>query len=258
MSAELKNTIRDEGLESLGRYYGSYRGIVVSNEDTKFLGRLKVSVPAISGDEAIEEWAWPKGMFAGKDIGFFAVPNPKDAVWVSFENGDPSHPIWEYGWWAENQMPQAANNNNGKPTNKVFQTTSGHRIEVDDKDNDEAIRITEMNGNKITMDKNGIVMEDKFGHKIIMKSGSISLEKNGDAISLGTEGGSAEPAVLGIKNETVLTKIAASLQVIQTAFSSAADSMSVPITALATAAAAIQVPSGGEITQTKSQKVTLD
>lgn len=266
MSAELKQTIREDGMEALGRYYGCYRGIVHSNEDDEFLGRLQVIVPAVTGDEVIEEWAWPKGIYAGKDIGFFAVPNPKDGVWVSFENGDPRFPIWEYGWWAKDQVPSAAKNNGKKPTNQVFQTTSGHRMEFDDKQGEEAIRFVEKNGNKTTMDKDGIIIEDKFGHKIVMKNGFVSVVRNNDKISLGADGGSAEPAVLGDKNEAVLKKLADSIKTIIQAFASAsvtpmdggATFKAALIAATTATLSDVITISATEATQTKSQKVSLD
>lgn len=259
---DLDEIIKEDGLEGLNRYYACYRGIVSDNEDPDFLGRLKVIVPSITGDEAIDTWAWPKGIFAGKDIGFFAVPNPKDGVWVSFENGDPRYPIWEYGWWAKNQVPSAANNNNGKPTNQVLQTTSGHRIEMDDKQGSEAIRITDKEANKIIMDKNGVIIEDKHGHQIVMKNGSWSVKSN-DKVSLGTDGGSAEPALLGNKTEDVFNDIDSAIDALIIFATSASAATIEP--ALAPAASALNTSLAqakaslvSHIALIKSQKVTLD
>ncbi len=160
------------------KYYGCYKGFVFSNEDPEFLLRLRVEVPQIYGDESPDIWALPKGVFCGANIGFVAVPNKADPIWVSFEGGDTRFPIWEYGWFARGDMPTAANNNNGKPTNTVLQTTSGHRIELDDKAGSEVIRIT-----------------DKFGNIIEMNSNGIS--QVADKISQGSLNNSAEKAVLG-------------------------------------------------------------
>lgn len=160
------------------RFYGCYKGFVFSNEDPEFLMRLRVEVPQIYGEESPEIWALPKGIFCGANIGFVAVPNKADPIWVSFEGGDPRFPIWEYGWFARGDMPAAANNNNGKPTNTVLQTTSGHRIELDDKQDEEVIRIT-----------------DKHGNILEMNSKGISQVTN--KISLGSLNNSAEKAVLG-------------------------------------------------------------
>ena len=40
------------------KYYGFYRGVVVDNNDPKNLGRLKMVVPQVSG-ENVTDWAWP-------------------------------------------------------------------------------------------------------------------------------------------------------------------------------------------------------
>jgi uncharacterized protein involved in type VI secretion and phage assembly len=179
---------RQEGLEGQGMFYGIYRGFVADNEDPEFLGRLKLKVPQIYGeDEVPDYWAWSKGIYAGNQVGFFAIPNIDDGVWVSFENGDPNYPVWEYGWWGENEVPTAAKNNGNKPTNNVWQTKSGNRIEMDDKDG--IIRLTNKTGHIIEMNDNSV--------SVIAKSGKRK-------ISLGTLDGSAEPAVLGDTLETFL------------------------------------------------------
>ena len=64
----LKNIIY-RGLESLGRYYSSYGGFVVDNNDPDYCGRLKLKVPEIYGDDIMDYWAWPKGFYSGKGYG---------------------------------------------------------------------------------------------------------------------------------------------------------------------------------------------
>lgn len=182
--------VQEFGIEAYGRYYSFYKGFVADNQDPDFLGRLKIKVPQIFGDEVPDYWAWSKGMYAGNQIGFFAIPNIGDGVWVSFEAGDPRFPIWEYGWFGEGDVPSAAKNNGNKPTNNVLQTTSGHRIELDDKN--ELIRITDKHGHIVKMNKNGV--------------STVS-----DKISLGSLDGSAEPAVLGNTAMNLLNEFIADL-----------------------------------------------
>lgn len=164
--------IQENGLEALGRFYATYKGIVANNQDPENLGRLQLKVPQVYGDEVYEYWALPKGIFAGNGIGSFWIPNKGDFVWVSFENGDPRFPIWEYGWWKDkNSIPKDAT-----PEIKVLQTTAGHRIVLDDKN--KKVQIEDCNGNKVELNETGI---------------SNVTEK----LSLGSLDGSAEPAVLG-------------------------------------------------------------
>lgn len=164
--------IQENGLEALGRFYATYKGIVANNQDPENLGRLQLKVPQVYGDEAYEYWALPKGIFAGNGIGSFWIPAEGDMVWVSFENGDPRFPIWEYGWWKDKDaVPKDATTKV-----RVLQTSVGHRIVLDDEN--KKIQIEDCNGNKVELNETGISNVTK-------------------KLSLGSLDGSAEPAVLG-------------------------------------------------------------
>lgn len=76
-------------MSSSEKYYGVYRGKVVSTADPLNKRRLKVLIPAVMGNEPTS-WAWPLENSSVKT----AVPNVNQGVWVMFENGDPSYPIW--------------------------------------------------------------------------------------------------------------------------------------------------------------------
>jgi uncharacterized protein involved in type VI secretion and phage assembly len=85
------------------RFYGKYRGVVVDNDDGTDRGRLLVRVPDVLADA--EVWALPCVPYAGKGVGFFAVP-PQDAhVWCEFEGGDPQHAIWVGCFWGDGELP---------------------------------------------------------------------------------------------------------------------------------------------------------
>lgn len=85
------------------RYFGKYRGTVSDNADPTSRGRLKVKVPAVLGD--LEMWAMPCVPYAGAGVGFYSLPEPGTGVWVEFEAGDPSYPIWTGCFWADNELP---------------------------------------------------------------------------------------------------------------------------------------------------------
>lgn len=127
----IEQIIREKGLEGLGRYYSIYRGTVVSNQDPKFLCRLQLKVPDVYGNNVLEEWALPRGMPAGKDIGLIAIPQAGDTVWVTFENGSPVHPIWEAGYFAENQVLDVAKEGGAQRTKMVWQGYGKERIVLD-------------------------------------------------------------------------------------------------------------------------------
>ena len=70
-------------------YHGIYRGKVFSNKDPLNKRRIRLVVPVVTSD-AITDWAWPLD-HAGSHQ---SLPAVGQGVWVMFENGDPSFPIW--------------------------------------------------------------------------------------------------------------------------------------------------------------------
>lgn len=147
----IHDMITGKGLESFKRYYASYRGIVVDNKDPQSKGRIKIKCPAVYKKEIFNDWVYPKGVMSGKGWGFYAIPQVGDLVWISFENGDSSFPIWEYGHWADGQVPEKAKRS--EPTNFMFQSPGGQRIEFDDQA--KKVIVTDASGNVIEMSQQG-------------------------------------------------------------------------------------------------------
>jgi uncharacterized protein involved in type VI secretion and phage assembly len=105
-------------------HFGKYRGVVVSNRDETGRGRLKVRVPAVL--DRLEVWAMPCVPYAGAGVGFLALPEPETGVWVEFEGGDPSYPIWTGCFWADGEAPER-----GDAAIKVWRTGKGV-VRIDD------------------------------------------------------------------------------------------------------------------------------
>ena len=82
---------------SMGQFFGKYRGLVDDNKDPLKRGRLFVRVPAVMGEQRV--WAMPCVPYAGDQVGFFAMPKIGTGIWVEFEAGDPSYPIWVGCFW---------------------------------------------------------------------------------------------------------------------------------------------------------------
>jgi uncharacterized protein involved in type VI secretion and phage assembly len=80
------------------KLYGKYRGTVVNNVDPVGLGRIEALVPDVS-HAALANWAMPCAPVAGSGMGIWAVPPVGAHVWIEFERGDRSHPIWTGGYW---------------------------------------------------------------------------------------------------------------------------------------------------------------
>lgn len=150
------------------RHYGKYRGIVTENQDPKNLGRIKARVPEVLGDVETG-WALPCAPYAGDGSGVYTVPGPGAGVWIEFEAGDVSRPIWSGCWWGEGQLP-----NQATPAIKVIKTASGHTITLDDTGGGEKVEITDKNGAKIVMDQSGIEVS-KGSQKVKLTQSSVTV-----------------------------------------------------------------------------------
>jgi uncharacterized protein involved in type VI secretion and phage assembly len=80
------------------QFFGKYRGMVLNNVDPMQQGRLMVQVPDVAG-LIPTSWAMPCVPVAGLQNGMFALPMIGSGVWVEFEGGDPSYPIWTGCFW---------------------------------------------------------------------------------------------------------------------------------------------------------------
>lgn len=130
------------------RHFGKYRGIVSSVNDPRNMGRVKARVPELLGGEETG-WAMPCVPYAGPGAGFHAIPEVGAGVWIEFEAGDLSRPVWTGTWWPEGKLPDGA-----KPGQKILKTGGGHTILLDDEA--EKLVITEKNGATITLESGGV------------------------------------------------------------------------------------------------------
>ncbi len=152
------------------RYFGKYRGIVAEVGENDRLGQLKARVPEVFGEDQSSPWAMPCVPYAGADHGLALLPEEDDGVWIEFEAGDISRPIWTGCWWADDEMPDAAG-----PQTKALVTTGGHQLILDDDRNE--IRLVHAGGAEIVMTDSDITI--KIGGKQIKLSSSSVTINNG-------------------------------------------------------------------------------
>ena len=81
--------------------YGKYRGVVTRVDAATM--RIKARLAVLDGVES--GWAMPCVPYAGESVGFAFLPEVDSGVWIEFEQGDVSHPIWTGGFWLERQAP---------------------------------------------------------------------------------------------------------------------------------------------------------
>lgn len=113
------------------RFYGKYRGLVQANTDPLNLGRIKATVPEILG-EVPTGWALPCAPYAGTGVGLFAIPPAGARVWIEFEAGDVSRPIWTGAWWGQAEVPGDERGNPAHPPQKLLRSDSGLLVVLDD------------------------------------------------------------------------------------------------------------------------------
>lgn len=157
------------------RCFGKYRGTVVDNNDPTNRGRLKVNVPAALGD--VEVWALPCVPYTGNGVGVCMMPVAGAGVWVEFEGGDPSFPIWTGGFWADDELPMDEQGRMNIPTSRVIRTESGLMLTFDD--NGKKITLTDEDGsNIITIDVQPGTIKVKATTKVIVEAPQIELVEN--------------------------------------------------------------------------------
>jgi hypothetical protein len=78
----------DRTQDATAGYVGKFRAVVVDDADPLGQDRLQVTVPEIAGDAPL--WA-AAGIVVGGDV---PMPAVGVEVWVEFEHGDPSYPVW--------------------------------------------------------------------------------------------------------------------------------------------------------------------
>ncbi|MBX3251048.1 MAG: hypothetical protein KF901_27975 [Myxococcales bacterium] len=155
------------------RFYGKYRGVVVDNADAQHRGRLRVRVPAVLGELAV--WALPCVPYAGRQRGFFAMPDEGTGVWVEFEGGHSSYPIWTGCFWAEGDLEE----DEAKPHVKFFRTET-FTLRVDDRtgevaiENDGGTQIL-LTSIDLTLRSSKVHAEAPNGRKVVIAATSVSV-----------------------------------------------------------------------------------
>jgi phage baseplate assembly protein gpV len=87
------------------RFYGKYRGVVVDVDASTM--RIKANVPAVLPGVPTG-WCAPCVPYAGPQVGFLMLPEVGSGVWIEFEGGDVSFPIWTGCYWNSGDVPSSA------------------------------------------------------------------------------------------------------------------------------------------------------
>jgi hypothetical protein len=162
-----------------GRFFGKYRGVVASIlPDPTLRGRIQVIVPAVLGETIV--WAMPCVPYAGRNVGFHMLPAIGAGVWVEFEAGDPSYPIWSGCYWAQGEVPVI----DGLSTVKFIRTEK-LTLRIDDALGE--IVIQTLTGSRITINAKSIKIQ-----AIDIKAASGARNISIDPASVSTNDGAHE------------------------------------------------------------------
>lgn len=146
------------------RYHGIYAGLVTANDDGE--GVLQVQVRAVypGGESLPTRPALPYGVLF--------LPEVKTRVWVQYEGGDPTLPLWT----GVHQVGDAWPTDTAPPAARVVRTAADHRIVLDDTEGSETIAVVfggQAHALRLTAD--GVVVEHERGHAVTIGPDSVAV-----------------------------------------------------------------------------------
>lgn len=149
--------------QSQSRYFGKYRGVVRDVDDPETLGRIVAQVPEVFGEED-SPWAFPVVPFAGPGHGLVLLPETGDGVWIEFEAGDLSRPLWTGGWWGSGEIPSP-----GDTQTRVLVTSGGHKLIMDDRN--QKLQLLHSGGAELTLTNTDITIKINSAQIVLSAAG---------------------------------------------------------------------------------------
>jgi hypothetical protein len=114
------------------KYWGRYKGTVVTNIDPDQMGRILVQVPDVLGNDPCV-WAESASPLAGSGMGLYYVPPTNSGVWIEFQQGDTDFAVWTGCWrGASSDAPPLALSGVPATPPIVLGTTSQNNLVVSD------------------------------------------------------------------------------------------------------------------------------
>jgi hypothetical protein len=176
------------------RHYGKYRGTVSNVTDPLKIGRIKAMVPSVLASEE-SGWALPSLPFAGPTMGQYTIPPVGAGVWIEFEAGDPSFPVWTGCFWSSGQLPKDESGTEATPPVKIIQSEKGLLVALND--DSQVISISDANGtNLLTIDAQAGKITVQAQTKVVVEAPAIELVD-----------GASHPLVFGDELMTYLNQV---------------------------------------------------
>ena len=145
------------------RFYGKYRGVVTDVDASTM--KIKATVPSVLGSTG-SGWCEPCVPYAGPSVGFVMLPEVGSGVWIEFEGGDVSNPIWVGCYWREGEVPSDAS----KTVKAVFAQSGTLKF-----DNDaSAVSLEDADGDSLKLTGGSVTITSKMG-KLVADSSGVSV-----------------------------------------------------------------------------------
>ena len=165
------------------KYFGKYRGTVVTNADPMRMGRIQAQVPDVLGD-ATSSWAMPAVPLAGPQVGQYVIPPVGAGVWVEFEQGNKSYPIWSGCWWgSQAEVPRMALTGSPSQPNIVLQTPGEHIVLLSDQPGGPGITLKTASGASLVINDTGIVISNGKGASISLIGDTVTINDGAFAVT---------------------------------------------------------------------------
>lgn len=156
-----------------GRVFGVARGLVTDNRDPDGLGRVRVQLTW--QDQGSGYWARTAAPMAGADYGAWFLPEIGDEVLVGAEQGDPAL-LYVLGMLWNGKAKPPATNDDGKNALRLIKSRGGHRLLFDDTDGAAILELKLADGKRVTLDKDGVAVDDAAGNTIRIRSKAGEIE----------------------------------------------------------------------------------
>jgi uncharacterized protein involved in type VI secretion and phage assembly len=170
----LLETLGHEALQGDGdgRIFGVARGLVTDNRDPDGLGRVRVQLTWQT--EGSGFWARTAAPMSGNSYGAWFLPEVGDEVLVGAEHGDPAL-LYVLGMLWNGKVKVPATNEDGKNNLRLIKSRHGHQLLFDDTDGKPILELKLADGKRVTLDKDGVSVDDAKGNTILIKSGSSEI-----------------------------------------------------------------------------------
>lgn len=153
------------------RFYGKYRGSVTEVDAATM--RIKATVPSVLGTTPTG-WCTACVPYAGPGVGWAFLPEVGSGVWIEFEGGDVSLPIWVGCYWRDTD---------DKPTGvdamvKVL-ATAAHTVTLDV--DGTTLTIADTSANEIEFASSGIKLKRGSG---TVEVADVKVSVNGGSLEV--------------------------------------------------------------------------